>query len=499
MFPRSKSLGSKPRPTSPRPSRVSSSSASPSTNSSSVPSIEPSHPNGTIAQILAPFAVPLTDIRQRYASILSLIRSLVGAIPNSESILQIFPPAFTTCNLLVPNALNVPFVLWGLSAPPELVGLAMYFCARSFQCAYCSLHTCTFARRRGLDEDAISGTRSFTPREAAVVEAALNMSSFPNHLVEDDRHRLYRHLSVANVEWIVLAIAMMGFLTTFMDSLGVDMEQDLVDEATPILKKAGWSQGKHNVAPPKIPEQADSSTVRRDSFISNFMMLRHLPQAISYDLNATRNIPKSWPAIGNYLLRTVGHSFPILGLLTHTRAVRAIAEMIRLNLDAIICGIEPDLKYLIGIVFAGVHCNRLMAKEFRQMTMLMVDYMNEEKMNVIFDFSKEETDFNVGFEETMRESCLTEMGLDESQVRMLYIAKACCFAPTRTTRAVVEATKTLRPEYTVELLCWVSLLSMLQKLYIFYYPSCAEQVTVVNGQLGERAPMFTKLSVPRME
>ncbi|CDF34271.1 unnamed protein product [Chondrus crispus] len=170
-------------------------------------------------------------------------------------------------------------------------------------------------------------------------------------------------------------------------------------------------------------------------------MLRHLPAAISFDIAATKKIPKSWPAIGDYLSQQVGHSFPVLALLNHSRAVRAIAGCICLNLDAIVCGIESDAKYLMGIVFAGVNRNRLMAKEFRKMTKLMVDYYDEDCINAVYEFSKEDTDFSVDFMDALTDSALRDTPLSEMQVRMLYIAKASSYAPTRTTQAVVDSTK----------------------------------------------------------
>lgn len=444
--------------------------------------------------VLAPDAISLDEMDERYHGILCLVKALIGVVSNCDGIMEIFPPAFSTYNILVPNLLNVPFMLWGVAAPPDLVSLAIYYSARSSQCAYCSLHTCSFALRRGVDADALTGNRSFTKREAAVVDAALNMSSFPNHLIEDDRRALFHHLTPANVEWVILAVAMIGYLTTFMSGLGTDLEQGAIEESAHLLRSAGWTEGKHEVTSPEgYLQVADQDPQRGDSFLSNIKLVPYMPSAIKYDNAHLKKIPSSWPAIGDFLNTHVGHSFPILGLLNHTRAVRAIAETIRLNLDAIVCGIEPDTKYLIGIVFAGVNRNRLMAKEFRKMTMMMVDYFDDEMINAVYEFSKEDTDYSLDFSTALTQSALMDTPLTETQVRFLYIAKACSFAPTRTTQSVVDACKPLRSSNTVELLNWVSLLSLLQKLYIFYYPSCSEVSTLKNAQLQERAPRFTKI------
>lgn len=470
-------------------------------SSTSTDSLDDNHVKPpTIRDILQPYVVPMQVLDSRYHHLLALTRCILGVAPNSDCILEIFPPAFTTYNLLVPNFINLPFQLWGISCPIDLVSMATYYAARSAQCAYCSMHTCSFALRRGVDKAALTGDRTLTKRETAVVEVALNMSSFPHHLTDDDRLKLYHYLSPSHVEWIVLAISMVGFLTTFMNSLGVDMEQTAVSDVEHLLKKTGWSEGKHVVTPSDHPLQdPEDRPLRGDTLFSNLSMLRHIPSAIQFDVAATKKIPKSWPAIGDYLMVTVGHSFPVLGLLKHGRAVRALAEIIRMNLDAIECGIDPDIKYLVGIVFAGVNGNRLLGREFRKMTMLMVDYLDETMIDAVEQFAKEDTDFSVDYFDALGESALVDgVPLSEEQVRLMYVAKACCFVPSRTTRAVVEASKEIRPSRTVELLCWVSILSLLHKLYVFYYPSCTERVTLTEAQLGERVAPFTKI-LPRVE
>lgn len=457
-----------------------------------IPSI--TKPPRTIMDVLRPHAVSMQELDSRYHSLLVLVKSLLGVVSNGGGALEMFPPAFTTYNILVPNMLNVPFVLWGIAAPVDLIALASYYAARSSRCAYCSLLTCAFARRRGVDEGALVGARSLSRREAAVVEVALNMSSFPNHLTEEDRKNLFRHLSPSNVEWVVLSVSMVGYLVTFMNGLGTNLERDVVYESGELLKSSGWTEGKHDVSSPEnYLQELEGEVPKPDTLLSNLKMVKYMPAAMSYDMNALKKIPKAWPEIGDFLMQNVGHSFPILGLLKQVRAVRAIAEAIRLNLDAIVCGIEPDTKYLVGLVYAGVNRNRLLAKEFRKMIMLMVDYFDEDMINAVHAFSKEETDFTMDFDTAMSNSVLMEAPLSETQVRILYVAKACSYLPTETTEQVVLATKEMRPADVVELLNWVAVLSMLQKLYVFYYPSCTERLVLKHAQLGVRAPQFSEI------
>jgi hypothetical protein len=80
----------------------------------------------------------METLRQRYGGILELPRTMLGVVPNATRYLEIWPIGFHTYNVIVPNLLNLPLSLWGLAAPRDIVGLAMYVASRAAQCAYCS-------------------------------------------------------------------------------------------------------------------------------------------------------------------------------------------------------------------------------------------------------------------------------------------------------------------------------------------------------------------------
>jgi hypothetical protein len=89
----------------------------------------------TIASLLSSGAVPMDEIEHRYGALLELVRRLIGVVPNCDPLLEIWPPAFRSYNLVVPNFLNLPAVLFGVGAPKEILGLAMYVSSRTAGCA----------------------------------------------------------------------------------------------------------------------------------------------------------------------------------------------------------------------------------------------------------------------------------------------------------------------------------------------------------------------------
>src|SRR5687767_7631901 len=106
----------------------------------------------TLAEVLAPAAVRLETLHRRYGALLELVRRLIGVVPNCDPYLEIWPPAFRSYNVMVPNLINLPFFVWGLGAPKGPVALAMYASSRAAQCMYCSAHCRSFALRRGVSD-----------------------------------------------------------------------------------------------------------------------------------------------------------------------------------------------------------------------------------------------------------------------------------------------------------------------------------------------------------
>ena len=109
-----------------------------------------------LATLLRPHAVEPAALEARYGAINQLLRRMLGTVPHSGRYMEIWPPAFRTECLIVPNLLDVPFSVFGLAAPMPLVGLAMYSSSKAAQCMYCTAHCCTFALRRGLSPEAIA-------------------------------------------------------------------------------------------------------------------------------------------------------------------------------------------------------------------------------------------------------------------------------------------------------------------------------------------------------
>lgn len=177
---------------------------------------------------------------------------------------------------MVPNFINLPFVLWGVAAPRPVIGLALFVASRAAGCMYCSLHACIFALRRGTPSQSLQGL-NLTPKESAVARTAYALSVLPCRLTEAERCLLYEEFPETTIEWILLAIGMMGFLNRWMDMSGCDMEETAVSEAAPLLLSDAirWTSGQHEIASPLDElQQPWKIRPRGDTLSSNLKLFK---------------------------------------------------------------------------------------------------------------------------------------------------------------------------------------------------------------------------------
>lgn len=165
-------------------------------------------PPNSLYELLFPHRVQFAELLQRhtaYRTIFELVRRLIGVAPNCAPLFEIWRPALTIYNRLVPNMLNLPLALWGVSAPRKLLGLVMYYSSRGQGCAYCSMHSCVFSLRRGTPSTSLQGIR-LSSEESVLARTGYALGSIPCRITEKERWSMREHFSEANEEWFILAV-----------------------------------------------------------------------------------------------------------------------------------------------------------------------------------------------------------------------------------------------------------------------------------------------------
>jgi alkylhydroperoxidase family enzyme len=380
-----------------------------------------------LTSLLKAEAVPLETLRGRYGGLLELVRMLIGVMPNSDPYFEIWPPAYRTYNVMVPNFVNLPFVIWGMAAPPDVLGLAMYASSRATECSYCAAHTCSFALRRGATAEKVvratdDDPAGYTRAERAAVAMARAIAAVPTTFTAAHRAELEASLSKGHAEWIFLGVAMMGFLNKFMDALGVELEGTVVEEVRDVISPTGWSPGKHTDG----GARPNGRPPPPDGFMTKLGIVRYAPGAVALDVKWTAGVPNRWPAVGDFLRERTGHDFPVLSRMTHRRAIRGLATMLRDNLDATTSVVGVPRKLAAGIVFARA----------------------------------------IG-DETV-EAQLRRLGAAEADGRVEVLARAIAPSPAVVDDAVLERCRSLPPPAIVEIVAFISLVQLWHRVETYY-------------------------------
>jgi alkylhydroperoxidase family enzyme len=407
-----------------------------------------------LASLLQKDAVPMATLHERYGSLLKLVRILIGVVPNCDPYLEIWPPAFRTYNIMVPNLLNLPFSLFGIGgAPKEIVGIGMYVSSRAAECSYCSAHTASFSLRRGVSTEkvaqALVGGKAFTPGELATIAVARSLARIPSELVKAECQALENCFTPVEAEWIVLGIAMMGFLNKFMDAVGVELESSTVAEVTSTIGSgAGWSPGK--AGRDLDPAVKNTAPPAADSFWTKLSSLRFAPTALRLDKQWQQGVPDTWPAVGKFLRNYTGHDFPWLSWMHNPRAIKAVASILRENLNPATTVIGLEIKALAGIVFATMVADKQLAADVRVLGIRagLLDVQLDEAEQFAMNLDAEPT-------------------ATEPKVRAaLLLARAASPSPAAITTHVVDACRQsdLAAAAVVELMAWISVLQMIHRL-----------------------------------
>jgi alkylhydroperoxidase family enzyme len=450
----------------------------------------------TLAQEIESATVGFAELEKDYRPMLKLVEQLIGVVPNCDPLLEIWPVGFRTYNLLVANLLNLPTALFGSGGPKDLVGLAMYASSRAAECMYCSAHTCSFAIRRGVSPDAIVG--HYSEVEAAVAAVAEGMGRVPADLTSDQVAELRRHLGPDEVEWVVHGAALMGFLNKFMDTMGVELEASAINDVKDLITATGWSTGRHAWTAegvddffddepegrPLVPNNgsllADPDRthggghngngshngnghlgyeqIPRDGLGTYMRVIRQTPGALRRDRRWTKGMSARSGEALLTLEDDLGYAYNTLASLNHKRVVRAIATVIRDNMDPeqSTLGIGP--KCLIALVYARVVGNEVLTAEAVQMAERLAPEIGHRKLSAIGRFA--EADMTVAS---------IPPGLSSVETAVVMLAKAAAPSPSEVNQITISvASEALSPEQIIEAVVWLSVQQLLHRLYVFY-------------------------------
>ncbi|MEM9132782.1 MAG: hypothetical protein AAF962_18000 [Actinomycetota bacterium] len=411
--------------------------------------------NRTLAQSLTAATVDFDQLENDYEPMLRLVRELIGVVPNCDPYLEIWPIGFRTYNLLVPNLLNLPASLVGQGAPKELLGLAMYSSSRAAGCMYCSAHTCSFALRRGLAPEVLVG-ENLNDTERAVVALGEGLGRVPASLNSRVLTEVERHLSPEDVEWLVLGIGLMGFLNKFMDAMGIELEPEAIADVQDLITQTGWSTGKHQWDDAQVVES--NGLPPQDSIRTYLRVFRQGPRAARIESKWTKGVSGRAGAALMMLEEEIGYTFPVLASLHHRKPVKAIATVLRDNLDPARSAVGLTAKCFAGIVFARTVGNTMLLAELVQLAQSTAPDVDTELLIEIDQFAASPSD-----------GANMPYGLTSAEAATIVLAKAASTSPSNVNEITISTVNQgLNAPQVIEIVVWLSVLQMMHRLYTYY-------------------------------
>ena len=417
----------------------------------------------TLAAGLKPVSVDFKTLHKHYSPVLALVKELIGIVPNCDPILEIWPPGFRSYNLLVPNLFNLPNILFGNKSFKASIGLAMYSASKAASCAYCTAHACSFALRRGASADTIKGIR--TPKEKAVVALAEGLSRIPADLTLAECHAVEEYFSTAQIEWLVFSISMMGFLNKFMNAMGVELEQDAINDTAAVLTQTGWNPGKHINGSYRVTK---TTTSRQDNLFTYLRVIRQAPGAILLEKKWTRGVPDNYSAASEYLLKHTGYSFPILQPVTQKRVLRAITTVLSENLNIAYTSVGLKMKMIAGYIFSRVVSSKALITEVKNMSVHFAPDICD-IFSKLDNFARIEIpDDNASCRDILT-SLQQQLDISPKEASAILLAIAASPSPSCINEAVIETSlMNLEPASIVEIIVWLSVMQMLHRMSSYY-------------------------------
>jgi uncharacterized peroxidase-related enzyme len=209
---------------------------------------------------------PVTrDSSKHLETVFDITEAVMGFVPNSMLIMARDP------DLLAAFAeLSAVIVARPGRLDPGLKALIMHIVSRSAGCQYCVAHSANLAASRAIPVRKVQEvwqfetSAEFNCAERAALRFAQAAGQVPNGVTDAHFAELRRHFDEDEILEIVAAVAFLGFLNRWNDTLAAPLEAAPRDFAERHLTAAGWTLGKHAgaTAPDSLPRRAVSLKTR---------------------------------------------------------------------------------------------------------------------------------------------------------------------------------------------------------------------------------------------
>ncbi|MDZ7791349.1 MAG: carboxymuconolactone decarboxylase family protein [Xanthomonadales bacterium] len=171
---------------------------------------------------------------------------ILGFVPNSLLTMQRKPRIVAAFGELTAAVMDPQG-----SVDPAFKRLLAHFASRAAGCQYCEAHSLVAAGISGLPDEKLEAlweyqtSEHYSEAERAALDFALAAGAVPNEVDDELMARLKEYWSDEQIVELLAAICLYGFLNRWNDSMATDLEDGPKALGEKVLKKGGWTGGKH--------------------------------------------------------------------------------------------------------------------------------------------------------------------------------------------------------------------------------------------------------------
>lgn len=176
----------------------------------------------------------------------ALFERILGFVPNSLLTMQRRPKMVQGFGALT-RAVMDP------EGPVDLgfMRLVAHFASRAAGCQYCEAHSLIAAEIHGVPPDKVDAiweyreSPLYSEAERVALDYALAAGSVPNAVDQELVTRMKQHWSEDQIVQILGAVCLYGFLNRWNDSMATELEDEPRRMGERVLRRGGWTGGKH--------------------------------------------------------------------------------------------------------------------------------------------------------------------------------------------------------------------------------------------------------------
>ena len=176
----------------------------------------------------------------------AIFERILGFVPNSLLTMQRRPAIVNGFGVLTKAVMNPDGAV-----DPGFKRLLAHFASRAAGCQYCEAHSLIAAGLHDISAEKIAAVWEYqtsplySDAERVALDFALAAGSVPNAVDAELFSRLREHWDEDQIVEMLAAVCLYGFLNRWNDSMATDLESAPRALGEEVLKKGGWTGGKH--------------------------------------------------------------------------------------------------------------------------------------------------------------------------------------------------------------------------------------------------------------